>query len=205
MANVYSINDVIPVVHPTAFVHPTAVLIGDAIVGPGCYVGPGASMRGDFGRVKLGEGCNLQDNCIMHSFPSGECVVEDNGHIGHGAVLHSCLIKKNALVGMNSVIMDFSVVGENSIIAAMSFVKAHGEIPSNILAGGVPAKKIRDLDEKELAWKVKGTEGYHELARRSLATLAEATPLTEEEPDRKKVYDAFFSTLKNARDGGRVT
>ncbi|MEQ9449669.1 MAG: phenylacetic acid degradation protein PaaY, partial [Rhodospirillaceae bacterium] len=64
----YAIEDYVPVVDPTAFVHPTAVLIGDAVVGPGCYVGPGASMRGDFGRVSLAKGANLQDNCVMHAF-----------------------------------------------------------------------------------------------------------------------------------------
>jgi phenylacetic acid degradation protein len=199
MAKVYSIDGVTPVIHPTAFVHPTAILIGDAIVGPGCYVGPSASMRGDFGRVQLDEGSNLQDNCTMHSFPSGLCLVEANGHIGHGAILHGCTIKTNALVGMNSVIMDNAVVGESAIVAAMSFVKAHGEIPARTLAGGVPAKPIRELGEKELAWKKLGTEGYQDLARRCLASLIEAEPLTEIEADRKKVFDATYHTLKTAR------
>jgi len=201
MAKVYSINGVIPVIHPTAFVHPTAVLIGDAIVGPGCYVGPGASMRGDFGRVELGVGSNLQDNCTMHSYPSGHCLVEENGHIGHGAILHGCTIKTNALVGMNSVIMDNAVVGESAIIAAMSFVKANGEIPARTLAGGVPAKKIRDLGEKELNWKMRGTQGYQELAKRCLENLVETEPLTKEEADRRKVLDATYATLKATREG----
>ena len=200
MAKVYSISGITPVIHPTAFVHPTAVLIGDAIVGAGCYVGPGASMRGDFGRVELGEGSNLQDNCIMHSYPSGHCIVEDNGHIGHGAILHGCTIKTNALIGMNSVIMDNAIIGESAIVAAMSFVKAHGEIPPGTLAGGVPAKVIRDLGEKELAWKKIGTQGYQDLARRCLGSLVEAEPLTEVEADRKKVFDASFVTLKTARE-----
>lgn len=87
----YAIDGVIPVVDPSAFVHPTAVLIGDVRIGPDCYVGPNASLRGDFGQIVLERGANLQDNCVMHGFPGSPTVVEQNGHIGHGAVLHSCI------------------------------------------------------------------------------------------------------------------
>src|SRR5262245_43890798 len=68
----YSLDGLTPVVHPTAFVHPTAVLIGDVIIGPGCYVGPLASLRGDFGRIILEEGANIQDTCVMHGFPESD-------------------------------------------------------------------------------------------------------------------------------------
>ena len=80
MAHIYSIDGVIPVVHPEAFVHPTAVIIGDVIIGPGCYVGPCASLRGDFGRLILERGSNLQDSCVMHGFPQTDTVVEEDGH-----------------------------------------------------------------------------------------------------------------------------
>ena len=112
----YEFEGIRPVVDPTAFVHPTAVLIGDVIVGPLCFIGPGASLRGDLGRILLNEGCNVQDNCVMHCFPGKDVVVEPDGHIGHGAVLHGCTIKRNALVGMNSVIMDDAVIGEDSVV-----------------------------------------------------------------------------------------
>ena len=88
----YSIEGVIPVVDPSAYVHPTAVLIGDVIVGPDCYVGPSACLRGDFGRIVLKAGANVQDTCVVHGFPQQDTVVEENGHIGHGAVLHSCIV-----------------------------------------------------------------------------------------------------------------
>jgi hypothetical protein len=109
---VYSIDGVTPVVDPTAYVHPSAVLIGDVIVGPGCYIGPFASLRGDFGGIRVQAGANLQDCCIMHGFPGTDTVVEENGHIGHAAVLHSCVIRKYALVGMNAVVNDNAVIGE---------------------------------------------------------------------------------------------
>jgi phenylacetic acid degradation protein len=181
----YAIDGFIPVVDPTAFVHPTATLIGDALVGPGCYVGPGASMRGDFGRVSLRAGANLQDNCVMHSFPGNEAVVEENGHVGHAAVLHGCVIGRNALVGMSSVIMDGAVIGADSFVAAMSFVKAGMIVPPRSLVGGIPAKVMRELTDKDVAWKSNGTREYQELAERCRATLRECTPLTAMEPGRQ--------------------
>ena len=185
---VYAIDGIVPVVDPTAFVHPSAVLIGDVIVGPGCYIGPCASLRGDFGRLILERGANLQDTCVMHGFPGTDTVVEEDGHIGHGAVLHGCRIGRNALVGMNAVIMDNAVIGESAIVAACAFVKAGVEIPPRSLAAGMPAKVIRPLSEEEIAWKGDGTRAYHDLARRSLEGMYETTPLTEVEADRKRIH-----------------
>lgn len=184
---VYAIDGIVPVVDPTAFVHPTAILIGDVIVGPGCYIGPAACLRGDFGRLIIERGANVQDTCVMHGFPGTDTVVEEDGHIGHGAVLHGCRIGRNALVGMNAVIMDNAVVGELSIVAACAFVKAGAEIPPRSLAAGTPAKVIRELSEAEVAWKSDGTRTYQDLARRSLATMVETAPLTAVEPDRRRI------------------
>ncbi len=185
---VYAIDGIVPVVHPSAHVHPSAVLIGDVIVGPDCYVGPCASLRGDFGRLILERGANLQDTCVMHGFPGTDTVVEEDGHIGHGAVLHGCRIRHNALVGMNAVIMDNAIVGESSIVAASAFVKAGMEIPPRVLVAGMPAKVIRELSDEEIRWKGEGTATYQDLTRRCLATLVETDPLVEVEPDRKRIH-----------------
>jgi phenylacetic acid degradation protein len=187
MAKVYEIDGVIPVVDPTAFVHPTAILIGDVIIGPGCYVGPAASLRGDFGRLILKAGANLQDTCVMHGFPGTDTVVEEDGHVGHGAVLHGCTIKRDALIGMNAVVMDGAVVGESAIVAAMAFVKAGFEVPARTLAAGIPAKILRPVTDAEIAWKREGTADYQRLAIRSLKTMREVEPLTAIEPDRPRV------------------
>ncbi len=184
---VYAIDGIVPVVDPTAYVHPTAVLIGDVIVGPGCYIGPAACLRGDFGRLIIERGANVQDTCVMHGFPGTDTVVEEDGHIGHGAVLHGCRIGRNALIGMNAVIMDNAVVGESAIVAACAFVKAGAEIPPSSLAAGTPAKVIRELSEAEIAWKADGTRTYQDLARRSLATMQEVSPLAAVEPDRRRI------------------
>lgn len=191
MVKVYEINGVTPVVHPSAYVHPSAVLIGDVIVGPRCYVGPLASMRGDFGRLVLEEGANLQDCCVMHGFPGDDTVVEADGHIGHGAILHGCRIKRNAMVGMNSVVMDQAVVGEDSIIAAMSFIKAGMIIPPRSMVMGSPARVVRELEDKEIAWKSFGTTQYHGLAVRSMQTMRETESKDEAEPDRKRIEFGF--------------
>ncbi|WP_425404352.1 phenylacetic acid degradation protein PaaY [Hwanghaeella sp.] len=187
MAFVYEIDGIRPVVDPTAFVHPTAVLIGDAIVGPGVYVGPGASMRGDFGRLILETGSNLQDNCIMHGFPDGDTVVEEDGHIGHGAVLHGCTVKRNALVGMNSVVMDGAVIGEESIVGAMAFVRAGQIFEPRSLIVGMPARRIRAVTEEEIAWKGEGTRDYQDLVGRCAKTMKAVEPLTEVDPDRPRM------------------
>ena len=187
MVKVYEINGVTPVVHPTAYVHPSAVLIGDVIVGPRCYIGPLASLRGDFGRLVLEEGANLQDTCVMHGFPGSDTVVEADGHIGHGAVLHGCRIGRNALVGMNAVIMDNAVVGAESIVAAMSFVRAGMDIPPRSMVVGTPAKVLRELSDDEIAWKSAGTGQYQELAVRSMNTMREVEALTEVEADRQRI------------------
>jgi len=180
----YAIEGVTPVVDPSAYVHPSAVLIGDIHVGPECYVGPCASLRGDFGRIVLQAGSNIQDCCVMHGFPGHDTVVEVNGHIGHGAVLHSCVVRRDAMVGMNAVIMDDAEIGEQAIVAACAFVPAGMVIPPRTLAAGLPAKLLRELNAEEIAWKLEGTKTYQDLARRCRTSLREVQPLTVAEPGR---------------------
>lgn len=183
---VYAIEDLVPVVDPSSYIHPTAVLIGDVIVGADCYIGPNAVLRGDFGRIVLETGCNLQDTCVMHSFPDKDCVIETDGHIGHGAVLHGCRIGRNALVGMNAVIMDDAVIGDESLVAATAFVKSGFTCPPRSLVIGNPAIVKKTLNEQEIAWKSAGTREYQELTRRCHASLREVTPLTTVQIDRPR-------------------
>lgn len=198
----YEIDGLRPVVHPSAFVHPDAVLLGDVIIGPGCYVAPLASLRGDFGRIILEQASNVQDCCVMHGFPNIDTIVEADGHIGHGAVLHGCRVRRNALVGMNAVVMDNAVIGESAMVAASAFVKAGMEIPPRVLAAGIPAKVVRALTAQEMAWKVDGTHTYHDLTRRSLATLKPCAPRVEIEPGRKRIDIPGIVPLVELKRGG---
>jgi len=183
----YSIDGLRPVVHPDSFVHPTAILIGDVIIAEDCYIAPSAVMRGDFGRLILERGSNLQDNCVMHGFPGTDTIIEQDGHIGHGAMLHGCHIGKNAMVGMNSVVMDGASIGHNSIVAAMSFVKAEMVVPDNHLVVGNPAKIKRKLTKEEISWKLSGTQEYQRLVYRSIKNMVEVIPLTKPESNRPRI------------------
>jgi phenylacetic acid degradation protein len=187
MTRVWTIDGITPVVDPAAFVHPSATLIGDVIVGPGVYIGPSASLRGDFGRIVVEAGANLQDCCIVHGFPHEDTVIEANGHVGHGAILHACRIRAHALVGMSAVVNDHAEIGEWAMVAALAFVKAGMIVPPRTLVAGIPARPVRELSAAELAWKGDATRQYQELAVRSLRTMKETTALTSVEPDRPRL------------------
>lgn len=184
---IYSIDGITPVIHESSFIHPTAVIIGDVIIGKNVYIGPNASLRGDFGRIIIHDGANIQDNCVMHGFANTTTIVEKNGHIGHGAVLHGCVIGENSLVGMNSVVMDGSKIGEECIIGAMCFVKVGMQIPRRSLVAGIPAKIIRDVTDQDIAMKFKGTETYQQLVNRCFDSLTLVEPLREIEENRPMI------------------
>jgi phenylacetic acid degradation protein len=198
----YAIDGVVPVVDPSAFVHPSAVLIGDVIVGAHCYVGPCASLRGDFGRVVLGAGSNVQDGCVIHGYPKQDTLVEENGHIGHGAVLHSCVVRRGALVGIKAVVMDDAEIGEQAVVAACAFVPVGMRVAPRSMVAGIPAKVVRTLDDKEVAWYAEGTRAYHELTGRCLASLRETQPLPRVEPGRARLPVSKVDALIEARDRG---
>lgn len=183
MPKVYSLDGVIPVVHPTAFVHPTAVVTGDVVIGPDCYVGPGASMRGDFGRIRMSRGSSFQDNCIAHTFSGGLTFLGEESNVGHGAILHGAILRAHVLIGMNAVIMDGAEIGEYSFIAALGFVRADFKVPPRVVAGGIPAKVLRDLTEEEIEWKKTADLDYQGLARRSHESLEVVEALTELDDD----------------------
>jgi phenylacetic acid degradation protein len=187
MPKVYEFEGVIPVIDPTAFVHPEAVVIGNVTIGPGCYIAPFASLRGDFGRIILQEGANVQDSCTLHSFPGRTMRIEMDGHVGHGAILHGCEVKQGALIGMNSVVMDGAIIGDYAFVGACAFVRANFKVPPRYLAAGNPAEIVRKLSEKELSWKANGTKLYQKLAQRSIRSLKPAKAMTQPEENRKMI------------------
>lgn len=201
---IYSIDGVTPVIAAGAFVHPEAVVIGDVIVEEGCYIGPCACLRGDFGRIHVGPGSNVQDNCTLHSLPGFDSIIGENGHIGHGAIIHSARLEPGVLVGMNSVVMDHAVIGEGAMIAAMSFVKAREKVPPRWLYAGAPARAIRALSDQELAMKREGTRAYQDLARRSAATLTPAEALREFDPTRRRVDESVRLKIREELERGKA-
>ncbi|PTQ70695.1 phenylacetic acid degradation protein [Celeribacter persicus] len=195
MNGIFSYDGIVPVVDETAFVHPAATLIGDVIVGAGCYVGPGAVLRGDFGRIEMRPGSNVQETCVAHAFPGKDVLIDEEGHVGHGAILHGCSIGRNAMVGMNAVVMDEAVIGENTILGAMTFVKAGMQVPPGHLVLGSPAKVVRPLSEEEIAWKRQGTGVYRQLALEARDKIKPASPLNAPEPDRRRAEAPRYDPL----------
>lgn len=160
---IYAFKNFIPVIHETSFVHPQASVTGNVIIGKNCYIGPGAALRGDWGKIVLEDGCNVQENCTLHMFP-GVCVLLKKGaHIGHGAIIHGATIGKNCLVGMNAVIMDNVVLGDNCIVGALSFLKQDEKFPPRSLIVGNPAKIIKRVSDEMTKWKTEGTVLYQQL------------------------------------------
>lgn len=168
-----------PVVHERAFVHPLAVVIGRVALGCEVYVGPGAVLRGDWGRIEIADGCNVQENCVLHMFPGLAVVLEEGAHIGHGAVVHGAVIGRNSLIGMNAVIMDEAEIGPECIVGALSFVKAGEKIPARSLVAGNPARVLREVSDEMLAWKTEGTRLYRQLPEACRQHLRPCEPLRE--------------------------
>jgi phenylacetic acid degradation protein len=185
--SIFAFEGVVPVVDPAAFVHPSAVLIGDVIIGARCYVGPCAVLRGDLGRLTMQAGSNVQDTCVLHSFPGYDVVIEEDGHIGHGAVLHGCRVGRNAMVGINAVVLDRAEIGAEAIVAAGAVVTVGFKVPARALVAGIPAKIMRTLDDADIAQKSYGTKTYQDLAARSLRTLQRVAPLTAPETGRRRL------------------
>lgn len=180
----YQFQQFIPVVHETSFVHPQAAVTGDVIIGAQVYIGPGAAIRGDWGRIVIEDGCNVQENCTIHLFPGGTVLLQAGAHIGHGAIIHGSHIGKNCLVGMNSVIMDNAVLGDECIVGALSFVKAGAVFPARSLLAGNPAKIIREVSDAMIEWKTAGTRLYQQLAGQMQESWQPCEPLREPEANR---------------------
>src|SRR2546427_11274660 len=178
MPRVYAIDGIVPVVEPSAFVHPSAVLIGDVIVAARAYIGPCASLRGDFGRIVVEEGANIQDSCVLHGFPGKDTVAGAEATVGHGAILHGCVVRRGALIGMNCVINDNAEIGEDAVVAALAFVKAEARIPARVL---------RELSEEEIRWKRDNMALYQQLAVPSATTMKELEALARLEPGRRRI------------------
>ncbi len=188
-SGIFSFEGLVPVIDPAAFVHPAATLIGDVVIGPRCYIGPGAVLRGDFARLVVEAGSNVQDNCVVHTFPGCEVVIASDAHIGHGAVLHGCQLARNVLIGIKSVVLDGATIGENAFVAAAALVPAGFAVPPDSLVAGVPAKVRRTLTAEEIARKVANTRTDQDLAARSLRAMQPCAPLRRIEPGRPRLPD----------------
>ena len=196
---IYEFNGYRPVINPSSFVHKEATIIGNVIIGKKVYIGPGASIRGDWGKIRIKDGCNVQDNWTIHIFPGKDVILEENAHIGHGAIIHGANIGKNTLVGMNSVIMDDCNIGDECIIGALCFIKGEMNIPNRKIVVGNPAIIKGEVSDEMISWKTKGTELYQDLPNECYNLMKECKPLKEIEKNRKEKQKNIFKTWKKTK------
>ena len=195
----YEFKSFVPVVDESSFVHPLAAVTGNVVIGKKCYIGPGAALRGDWGGIVLEDGCNVQENCIIHMFPGVTVVLKELAHIGHGAIIHGATIGKNCLVGMNSVIMDNVELGDESIVGALSFIKEGEKIPSRSLVVGNPARILKKVSDEMIEWKTKGTYLYERLPKELFEDWKPCEPLRNI-PNDRPTQDILYNTWNRIKN-----
>ncbi len=174
---IYAFQGHVPVVHPTSFVHPQAAVTGQVVIGKKCYIGPGAAIRGDWGKIIIEDGCNVQENCTIHMFPGVTVRLHKGAHIGHGAIIHGATIGRHCLIGMNAVIMDEVVLGDECIVGALSFIKQGEVYAKRSLIVGNPAKMIKKVSAEMMQWKKQGTAIYQQLPQQCKDSLIACEPI----------------------------
>jgi phenylacetic acid degradation protein len=188
---IQSFKGMVPVIHESAYVHPLAVVIGHVTIGKECYIGPGAVLRADWGGIELADGCNIQENCVVHMFPGTTVRLGEEAHVGHGAIIHGAAVGARTLIGMHAVLMDGVVLGEGCIVGALSFLKAKSVWEPRGLIVGNPAQRRGEVSDEMLAHKDEGTALYRELPAAMHATAAEVEPLRQVPGDRFSDFPRF--------------
>lgn len=155
----------IDAIDPTAFIAPGAVIVGDVAIGAESSVWFGAVLRGDLEPIRIGAGSNIQDLSVMHTDAGFPTIVGDRVTVGHRAIIHGAVIDDGCLIGMGSIVLTGARVGAGALVAAGAVVREGFEVPPGMLAAGVPARIVRDLDPDEKARLVHGASSYIETAR----------------------------------------
>ncbi|TVR16153.1 MAG: transferase hexapeptide repeat family protein [Balneolaceae bacterium] len=190
---IYEFNGYKPVIDESAFIHPQAAVTGNVIIGKDVYIGPGAAIRGDWGKIVIKDGCNVQENCTIHMFPGITVTLHEAAHIGHGAIIHGATVGKNCLIGMNAVVMDRVVIGNECIIGALTFVPEGMQIPNRKVVVGNPANIVKDVSDEMAAWKSEGTKWYQRLPKEMKESWKTCEPLREI-PDERTDQTGEYNT-----------
>ncbi|MDY0002250.1 MAG: gamma carbonic anhydrase family protein [Polyangia bacterium] len=168
-----------PQVGLDSYVSETAQVIGQVVIGNGCYVGHGAILRGDYGRIELGDETAIEEGAILHAPPAHTYSIGRRVTVGHGAILHGTVIGDWAVIGMGAVLSLRSEVGEWAIVAEGAVVRMRQVIPPRQVVGGNPAEVLRELEEKDLALWSFGKQLYVDLAKKYLAVGMQALPCSQ--------------------------
>ena len=168
--SLYSFEGKVPQIGDNSYVHSQATVIGAVTIGKRCFIGPGAVLRGDLGAIEIGDGTNIQDNCVIHA--DRKVVIGQNLIIGHGAIIHDVILKDRVVVGMGSIIMNGVVAEEDAMIGAGSVVKEHFKIPQRKIVVGNPGRIVKELDEEGKKRVADGVKHYQDLSARYKRGLA---------------------------------
>lgn len=164
---IHSFEGKTPEIGDGSYVHPSADVLGDVKIGSGCWIGPGARIRGDYGRVVIGDNTAVEDNCVIHARPGEQTTIGDWVTVGHGAIVHNATVHDYAVIGMGSIVSDWSVVGQWAIVAEGAVVRQRQEIPAGRIAVGMPAKLLEKAVVEDLKTQWKSFKAvYVDLARR---------------------------------------
>ncbi|WP_243385980.1 gamma carbonic anhydrase family protein [Bacillus kexueae] len=147
---IYPYKDKIPTIAESTFIADYVTISGDVKIGEYCSIWYNTVIRGDVAPTIIGNRVNIQDQCCLHQSPNRPLIIEDDVTVGHQVLLHSSIIRKNALIGMGSIILDGAEIGEGAFIGAGSLVPPGKKIPPNSLAFGRPAQVIRSLTEEDI-------------------------------------------------------
>jgi len=164
--SIYKFENKIPKIAKASYIHPQAAIIGDVEIGDDCFIGAGAILRGDFGKIRVGRGTSIQENCVIHGGGKETVSIDSNVIIAHGAILHDATIKSYVMVGMGSILMTGVFCEDHIMIAAGSIVKENFHIPSNVVVAGNPARIVKPLSDEQRKRIHQGVKIYHDLVKR---------------------------------------
>jgi carbonic anhydrase/acetyltransferase-like protein (isoleucine patch superfamily) len=167
----YAVGDEQPQVAEGAFVAPNASVVGAVELGSESSVWFGAVLRGDFGRIVIGEGSCVQDNAVIHAANGLPTIIGANVTIGHAAMLEGCVVEDGAVISMGAIVLQRARIGSGALVAAGSVVREGQEIPAGIVAAGVPAVVKKQVDGSSRRWIESAAAEYRELRRRYLEEL----------------------------------
>ena len=173
---IYQFKNFIPTIDSSSYIHPQANVTGNVEIGKNVYVGPGAVIRGDWGKIVIENGCNIQENCVIHMFPGTTVYISEGAHLGHGCTIHGANIGRNSMIGINAVILDDAEIGNECIVGALTLVKSEMKVPNRKIIVGNPGKIIKDVSDEMLIWKTEGTKLYQKLPKNCFESLKECKP-----------------------------
>ncbi len=174
---VYTLGPKKPRIHSTAFIAPNATIIGDVAIGPRTSVWPGAVLRGDYGYIRVGANCSIQDNVVVHCSAGNPGIVGNGVTVAHNTIVHACRIGDECLIGAGAIIFDGAKIGKHSIIGIGSIVLGGRTIPARSVAVGMPAKVIRRSTDRDVRMIRESYQAYVNMARHYRKTGAFQEPV----------------------------